>query len=189
MRNTSHSSLNKIFIERWSPRAFTPDKIEHEDLMTIFEAARWSPSCFNEQPWRFVYATSDSDLARFQAVLADANKTWASSAPVLIMVFSKKHFNRNDKDNRWADFDTGAAWMALTLQANALGLHTHAMGGFDKDAAFEVASVDPDKYNALCVIALGKLADVSTLPEDLQAKETPSERNTLDDMISEGIMS
>ena len=183
MRTTSFSKLDKMFIDRWSPRSFTEDKVSDEDLMTIFEAARWSPSCFNEQPWRFVYATSDSDLERFQSALVEANQAWANSAPVLIMAFSKRHFTRNDKDNRWADFDTGTAWMALTLQANALGYHTHAMGGFDQDKAYEVANVDPDKYNAVCVIAVGKLADSGASDEE------PSDRNAVDNMIFEGKMS
>ncbi|OOG24128.1 nitroreductase [Thioalkalivibrio denitrificans] len=189
MRQTTFSRLDTRFIERWSPRAFLPDKLSHEELMTLFEAARWSPSCFNEQPWHFVYAVSEEDLKRFQSVLTDKNRSWASRAPVLIIAFSRRQFRKNGKPNRWADFDTGSAWMALALQANRLGLHCHAMGGFDQDKAYEVTGVDPDEYNAICVIALGRRADADVLPEDLRERETPSDRNPLDDMITEGSMS
>jgi nitroreductase len=188
MRNTTFSKLGQIFIDRWSPRAFLPDKVSHEDLMTLFEAARWSPSCFNEQPWHFIYAVSDTDLARFHTVLNEKNRTWGSKAPVLIIAFSRTRFRRNQKPNRWADFDTGAAWLALTLQANQLGLHCHAMGGFDQDKAHEVTHVDREQYNAVCVIAVGRRADADVLPEDLRVQETPSDRNPLDEMISEGRM-
>jgi nitroreductase len=156
--------------------------------MTLFEAARWSPSCFNEQPWHFVYAVSDTDRARFHSILNEKNRAWASKAPVLIIAFSRTWFRRNHKPNRWADFDNGSAWMALTLQANQLGLHCHAMGGFDTDLAHEVANVDPQEYKALCVIAVGRRADPDVLPEDLHERETPSNRNPLADMISEGRM-
>lgn len=89
------------------------DPISTEDIATIFEAARWSPSCYNEQPWRFYYARQPNDLEKFRATLVEANK-----APLLIYIFSKKQFSQNDKPNHWAGFDTGAAWMALTFQAN-----------------------------------------------------------------------
>lgn len=188
MRQTVFSRLDKRFIDRWSPRAFLPDKVSHQDLMTLFEAARWSPSCFNEQPWHFVYAVSDADLARFHSVLSEKNRTWASKAPVLVIAFSRTRFRRNGRPNRWADFDTGSAWMALTLQANQLGLQCHAMGGFDQDKAYEVTRVNRDEYNAICVIAVGRRADADVLPEDLRERETPSDRNPLETMITEGSM-
>ncbi|ACL71388.1 nitroreductase [Thioalkalivibrio sulfidiphilus HL-EbGr7] len=188
MRNTTCAKLDRTFIDRWSPRAFLPDKLSHEDLMTLFEAARWSPSCFNEQPWHFVYAVADEDLARFQSVLTDKNRSWASRAPVLIIAFSRPRFRKNDKPNRWADFDAGAAWMALNLQAHRLGLHCHAMGGFDEDMAYEATGLDRDQYKALCVIAVGRRADADVLPEDLRAREAPSDRSPLDGMITEGRM-
>jgi nitroreductase len=188
MRNTTLPKLEKLFIDRRSPRAFLPDKVSHEDLMTLFEAARWSPSCFNEQPWHFLYAVSDADLARFRSVLNEKNRVWASNAPVLIIAFSRARFQRNQKPNRWADFDTGSAWMALTLQANQLELHCHAMGGFDQDRAYEVTHVDRDQYNAICVIAVGRRGDADMLPEDLREREAPSDRKPLDDMITEGRM-
>jgi len=189
MRTTDYPKLHRIFLDRWSPRAFSSEPITDEDIHTLFEAARWSPSCFNEQPWHFVYAASRPDLETFQTILVDANKTWASHAPLLMMAFSKKFFTRNNKPNRWADFDTGAACMALTLQANQLGLHCHAMGGFDEQKAYTVANVDPEKYNAICVIAVGKMASPDKLPEELQQRETPSDRKPITEFISKGKMS
>lgn len=155
MRKTDNKKLDNIFIERWSPRAFAPQPIADEDIDTMFEAARWSPSCFNEQPWRFVFAKHPDELKKFQSALAESNQPWATKAPLLAFAFSKKRFTHNDKPNRWADFDVGAAWMALTLQAHKLGLHTHAMGGFDTDKAFNVTRMDSDEYNVICAIAVG----------------------------------
>ena len=186
VRNTNYKKLDNIFIERWSPRAFLPDPITDEDIKTIFEAARWSPSCFNEQPWRFVYAQQPNDLENFRSVLTESNQLWANKAPLLIFAFSKKSFSHNDKPNRWAGFDTGSAWMALTLQANKLGLHTHGMGGFDSEKAFTVTGMDPDQYNVICAIAVGNISDASNLSEDLKSREVPSLRKIMDEIVFEG---
>jgi nitroreductase len=189
MRKSDSKNLDSMFLQRWSPRAFSSEAISDENLNTLFEAARWSPSCFNEQPWHYVYAKSEDDLTRFQSILVDANKTWASHAPVLVIAFSKKQFAHNNNPNRWADFDSGAAWMALTLQANKLGLHCHGMGGFDQDKAYEVTNVDAGKYNAICVIAIGKMTSPESLSLDLQENESPSDRKPVAEFISEGKMS
>ena len=186
MRKSNYKNLDNMFIERWSPRAFLSDPIAEEDIKTIFEAAHWSPSCFNEQPWRFVYARQPDDLEKFRSVLNEANQSWANKAPLLVFAFSKKNFSRNDKPNRYADFDTGAAWMALTLQANKLGLHTHGMGGYDQEKAFTVTGMDPDEYNVICAIAIGKKGDTGSLPKDLKDNEAPSSRKILDEIIYEG---
>lgn len=186
MRNTDYDKLDQMFIERWSPRALSSDPVAEEDLRTLFEAARWSPSCFNEQPWRFVYAHKPRDLTRFRAVLTENNQRWANSAPLLVLVFSKKAFAHNGKPNRWADFDTGAAWMALTLQANRLGLYTHGMAGFDSDKAFAVAGMDPNEYSAVCAVAVGRLGDPNSLPDDLRKRETPNDRKSMDEVVFEG---
>ena len=100
MRETDNRKLERMFINRWSPRAFLPDPVPEEDIITMFEAARWSPSCFNEQPWRFVYAHRPDDLESFRAVLTESNQVWANKAPLLILVFSKNSFSHNDKPNR-----------------------------------------------------------------------------------------
>lgn len=186
MRKTQQSKLDEMFIQRWSPRSFLSNPIPDEDIKTIFEAARWSPSCFNEQPWRFVYAAQAEDLTRFQSALVEANQSWANSAPMLVYVFSKKHFSRNDNPNRWSEFDTGAAWMALTLQANKLGYHTHAMGGFDTDKAFEITGMDSHDYHVVCAIAIGKF-DAGDSPDAVENNESPSARKALDEIVFAGM--
>lgn len=186
MRKTDYENLHSMFIERWSPRAFLSDPIPEEDLKTIFEAARWSPSCFNEQPWHFAYAQQPDDLEKFRSVLVESNQTWANKAPILILLFSKKYFTHNGKPNRWAEFDAGAAWMSLTLQANKLGLHTHAMGGFDAEKAFSVTGMDPDQYNAVCAIAVGKIGDANSLSNEQRENEAPNSRKALHEIVSEG---
>jgi len=186
MRNTDYKKLDNMFIERWSPRAFLSEPIAGEDIKTIFEAARWSMSCFNEQPWRFVYAQQPDDLVKFRAVLTESNQAWANKAPLLVFAFSKKTFTRNDKPNRYADFDTGAAWMALTLQANKLGFHTHGMGGYDPAKAFAVTGMNPDEYNVICAIAIGRIGDANDLSEELKNREVISLRKNMDEIVFEG---
>jgi nitroreductase len=188
MRESNCSNLDPVFLERWSPRAFSSEAIDERDLHTLLEAARWSPSCFNEQPWRFVYAHRHSDLDKFRPVLSEANQVWASSAPLLILVFSKKSFTLNGKPNRWAEFDTGAAWMALALQALKLGLRTHCMGGFDTDKAYSATGVNPDVYHAVCAIAVGKPGDIDSLPSELREREMPSERKSVTEIAFEGMI-
>ena len=175
-----------MFIERWSPRAFLSNPVAEEDIKTIFEAAHWSPSCFNEQPWRFVYAHESADLERFSSALSEGNQTWANKAPILVFAFSKKSFTHNNKPNRWADFDTGAAWMALTLQANKLGLYTHGMGGFDPEKAFAATGINSDEFNVICAIAIGKIGDANTLPDNLRERETPNNRKPVEEVAFEG---
>ncbi len=182
-RTTSLEKLDPQFTDRWSPRAFLSEAISQENIDTIFEAARWSPSCFNAQPWRFVYATGGDAKEALLSALAEGNLSWAKEAPVIAYAFSYNVFDHNGKPNRWAEFDTGAAWMALSLQANKLGYHTHAMGGFDADKAFEVCNVDPETHTALCGIVIGKIADASQLPEELQEREEPSNREPLDSIL------
>lgn len=185
MRQSAAPKLDPRFLERWSPRAFKTDSIPDADVETLFEAARFSPSCFNEQPWRLVYARSEADLAAFREVLNESNQKWANRAPLLILAFAKRHFSHNDKPNRWAGFDTGAAWMALTLQANALGLHTHAMGGYDVERAHAVTGLDPEHYESLCAIAVGYKDEVDTLTEDLREREAPSGRKARSEFVFE----
>ncbi|MDH5326049.1 MAG: nitroreductase family protein [Gammaproteobacteria bacterium] len=188
MRTKNYPRLDSQFIERWSPRAFLSDSISAEDTATLFEAARWSPSCYNEQPWRFVYATQTQDLEQFRSTLAESNQVWANSAPLLVYLFSKKTFSHNNNPNRWADFDTGAAWMALSLQAHKQGLYTHAMGGFDTDKAYAVTGVDSQEFNVVCAIAIGKRADADSLPGKLQNMEIPNDRKLLEEVVFQSSM-
>jgi len=172
--------IENIFTQRYSPYTFADTPISDNEREAMFEAARWSPSCYNEQPWRFVFAKNKSDIEKFQSTLVEANQTWANHAPMLIYLFAKKSFTQNDKPNRWSAFDVGAAWMALTFQANKLGLHTHAMGGFDRDRAYGVTGVDEKEYDVLCAIAVGKSGDT------VKKNDTRRERKSLDEIVFEG---
>jgi nitroreductase len=182
----SEVPVDPMFIDRWSPRAFSPEPVPEESLRTMFEAARWAPSCFGEEPWLFLYATKKKDLELFRSLLVDGNRTWADHAPVLAFVFARKTFARNDKPNRWAQFDSGAAWMSLALQATRLGYYTHGMGGFHEEKVYEALNVPKDKYEAMAAIAIGSRGDASKLPPQLAEKESPNSRKPLSEVAIEG---
>lgn len=114
--------------------------------------------------------------------LVEGNQVWAKHAPLLVYAFSYNIFEHNGSPNRWAEFDTGAAWMSLALQASKLGPHTHAMGGFDEAGAYELCGVDSETHTALCAIAIGKMGDKGNLPDEVAVNEVPSDRNDLNTM-------
>ncbi|WP_036262555.1 nitroreductase family protein [Methylocapsa aurea] len=182
--------LEAFFLERWSPRAFIVEPMPDEDLRTIFEAARWAPSSFNSQPWRFLYAKRDApDFAKFLGLLIEFNQSWAKNASVLAVLVSKKTFLPSGKTEPVAShshsLDAGAAWGYLALQASRLGYAAHGMTGFD----IERAAVDlnvPDDCRVEMAFALGRPGDKSTLPESLRARELPSSRNPQSTFVFEG---
>ncbi len=178
--------VESIFVHRWSPRAFTLEPIPEEMIHQLFEAARWAPSCFNEQPWRFCYAITPEELVLFRSLLVDANRIWAENAPVLVIAFAKKNFTASGKSNRHALFDTGAAWMSLALQAMKLGLYTHAMAGIQSDKVYEALNIPDSEYEVICAIAIGKIGDPAQLPETLQTREHPSDRKPQTEFIYQG---
>jgi nitroreductase len=169
-----------MFLDRWSPRAFKPDPLSPREVATLFEAARWAPSGGNSQPWLFLYADTPEELPRFQALLVDANRLWADRAPLLAILFARRK-NRGE-ENRWAPFDAGAAWMALALQARQMGLHAHAMAGFHEDQAYQALGLDPAEWKAMVAIAVGRHGDPAQLPDNLRARETPSDRKPLSEV-------
>lgn len=175
--------VDRLFLDRWSPRAYSPEPIPHATLMTLFEAARWAPSCFNEQPWFFLYAAEESGLQKMRAILVEKNRQWASQAPVLVLVCSHKFFKHNNQPNRWGAFDAGSAWMSLALQASMLGLYAHGMGGFDLDAAYRTLDLNREKIDIHAAAAIGRMGDPKLLPEDLAAREGPSPRKPLAEMV------
>jgi nitroreductase len=177
--------IDPIFLNRWSPRAFSSEPISEEILRRVFEAARWSPSSFNEQPWRFIIARREEDLARFVDFLMEANQAWAKYAPVLIAVISKKTFTHNDTPNAVYQFDAGCAWGYISLAAAQNGLITHGMAGFDRDKAREVLGVTDD-FDILAIIALGRHGDAGQLPEPIREREVPSGRRLQVESVMEG---
>lgn len=168
--------IDSMFVDRWSPRAFLDEPLTEREIQTLFEAARWAPSCFNEQPWFFVYATEAEQRRRLVACLAAKNQLWAARAPLVMFVLSRRNFEKTGKENRHAPFDAGAAWMALALQARKLGLYAHAMAGFNLDKAYDTLGVSREEFHVMAAMAVGRLGDASGLPDDLRAMESPNRR-------------
>ena len=179
-------NIDPIFINRWSPRAIDPSPIDGNVIMSIFEAARWTMSCYNDQPWLFLYATEEAELKLFRSVLVEFNQKWAANAPVLGFIFARRRFTHNDKPNDWASFDCGAAWMALTMQARMLGLYTHGMAGFDREKVYEVLNVPESEHEALCAFTIGRYGDRDKLPDDMKKTEQPNDRRPLKEMLIRG---
>lgn len=187
----SEHDIDALFLDRWSPRAFTGETIDEKTLSTILDAARWAPSAGNGQPWRFVYARRDTAAwPVLLDILDESNQRWAKNAAALVILISRTHnISAATGERRLAythAFDTGAAWMALALQATKLGLHAHGMGGIDRAKAMEVLGVPADDYRVEAAAAIGRLADKETLPEDLRVREVPSQRKALSDVAFEG---
>jgi nitroreductase len=187
---TSDHPIEKLFIERWSPRAFTGEPIPDETLASLFEAARWAPSSYNSQPWQFLYAKRDTPAwAKFLGLLVEFNQGWAKNAAALVIVLSKKTMQppgaKEPSVSHSHSFDAGAAWQNLSLQATAMGWHTHGMVGFDIPRATTELGV-PDGYRVEMALAIGKQGDKSMLPDYLQARETPNEREPVASFAFEG---
>jgi nitroreductase len=177
--------VNPLILSRWSPRALLPKPIPENDLLAILEAAHWAPSCFNEQPWRFIIARRDEDLARARACLAEVNRGWANHAPVLIIVLSAPKFSLDGSPNRWHDFDAGTAWGYLALEAHRRGLVAHGMGGFSQKKVQETYDV-PEDWGIPAMVALGYRGPMEQLPLNLQEREHPTQRKALNEIWSEG---
>lgn len=175
--------VEKIFISRWSPRAFTGDVVSKKQLMSLFEAARWAPSSYNLQPWRFIFALKDTPgWQKIFNTLVPFNQSWAKDAGALIAVLSQLAPNGQEMPSH--SFDTGAATENLALQADAMGLAAHAMAGFDKKAAKEALSI-PDGYEIEAIMAVGKQAPKDKLPKEFQERELPSDRKKIAELVFE----
>jgi nitroreductase len=165
-------SVHELVRARWSPRAFSDREVSNEDLKTIFEAARWAASSFNEQPWRFLVARK-SDRAAYEKLLhllVPFNQAWAKSAPVLFIMVAKKTFSHNGTPNAYSVHDAGQALAHIFLQATALGLHAHGMAGFDRDRARKELGI-PDDYDFGAAVALGYLGSPDQLSEQHRQTE------------------
>ncbi len=182
--------IDAVFTDRWSPRAFTGEPIDEPTLLSFLEAARWAPSAFNAQPWRFVYGRRDTPAWTpiFES-LVEFNRGWAQRASALVAVISARQWVPPGKSApepiKTHAFDTGAAWASLALEATKAGWYTHGMAGFDADALRARLQV-PDTHQIEAVVAIGRLGDKSVLPEGLQARELPSQRRPLAEIAAEG---
>jgi nitroreductase len=180
--------IHELLAQRWSPRAFSSRPVEPEKLRSLFEAARWAPSSFNEQPWAFLVTTQQDPeaFAAMLSVLVEGNRAWAKDAPVLMLSVAKLNFERTAQPNRHAFHDVGLATANLMTQATALGLSVHAMAGFDVKKAREVFGI-PEGWEAVAAIALGYPGDPESLAEKLRARElAPRSRKPLEQMVFSG---
>ncbi|HWE51086.1 MAG TPA: nitroreductase family protein [Bryobacteraceae bacterium] len=159
------AALHESIRTRWSPREFLDRPIAAEDIRTLFEAARWAPSCFNEQPWRFVVATKDrpEQFARILGVLVEKNQEWARSAYLIGFSAARKTFSHNSTPNRFGLYDTGAAAGSLAIQATTMGIRVHFMGGFDAGRARTEFGV-PEDFEIGAAFAAGYIDENSVLP-------------------------
>jgi nitroreductase len=178
--------IETLFIDRWSPRSMSGEPLDEGELMRLFEAARWAPSTYNEQEWRFLYARRDTPhWPAFFSLLMEANQVWCARAAVLMVVLSHKVFTRDGKPNPVHTFDAGAAFENLALQGAAMGLVVHGMAGFDRGKARATLRV-PDDYDVEAMVAVGHPGDPAELPPALQAREAPSGRKAAREIIREG---
>ena len=178
----------EVLAERWSPRAFTPQLVEQDKLLALVEAFRWAPSSMNEQPWYLLVAAKDDaeGFAKMLGCLVDANQVWAKNAPLLMITLAKTTFNRNGNVNRTALHDTGMALMALSVQATALGLQAHGMGGIHLDKIREVYGLPAD-VEAVAGVVVGYEASATELEEPLRSREmAPRARRPLSEFVFSG---
>ncbi len=175
--NTSRP-VHRLIRKRWSPRTFSDEPINEEGLQTLFEAASWAASSYNDQPWQYIYAHR-SDEEGFQKLLSclkEGNQKWAKDAAVLVLSMARRYFSRNDKPNRHYMHDTGAANTTLVLQAASMDIYGHMMAGFHIDKTIETFEL-PDEIEPVCFIALGYLGSL----DESQLK--PRSRKPLRDFV------
>jgi nitroreductase len=184
IRHPDHH-IDTIFPDRWSPRAMSGADIPPEELLALFEAARWAPSSGNNQPWRILYARrSGAQWPLFYELLADANKVWCANAAALL-VFVSSLTGAGGKSCRTHSYDSGAAWMSLALQGSMKGYVVHGMEGFDYELARIRLNI-PDGFAVEAMAAIGLPGNADELPEKLRARELPNERRPLAQSICEG---
>jgi nitroreductase len=187
---TADYPIDPLFLQRWSPRSFTGMPIPEYELFTMLEAARWAPSAFNSQPWRFIYARRDTEpWPRLLGLLTESNQLWARNAAVLLILVSKTTVPSRGAEQEvpsWShSLDAGAAWCSLALQAQRSGWAAHGMVGFDKERAAKELGV-PKGFRVEIAIAIGQRGDKSLLSEALQAREAPNDRTPMRELVGEG---
>lgn len=186
---TADHPVEPLFLKRWSPRAMSGAPLPTGQLASLFEAARWAPSTYNEQEWRFLYAERETEhWQTYLDILVEANRIWCQQAGVLVVAYSRTTFTRNGKPNPVHEFDTGLAVQNFLLQAAVLGLVAHPMAGFDRGQAKRALGV-PDGFEPHCMIAVGLPGDTNDLPESLRELENPTGRKPLDQIARPGLFS
>jgi nitroreductase len=180
--------VHDLIARRWSPYAFADRPVSDADLRSLFEAARWAASSYNEQPWRYLVATKANadEFERLLSCLVEGNQVWAKAAPVLALGCTSLNFERNGKPNAAAVHDLGLASATLTFEATARGLFVHQMIGILPDKARELYHV-PEGVQPLTGLAIGYAADPATLPENLRGRDlAPRPRKPLAEFVFGG---
>jgi nitroreductase len=173
--------IHELILKRWSPRAMTGEPLTEAEVLTLFEAARWAPSTYNEQEWRFLYARRDTpQWPLLFDLLIEFNQSWCKNAALLCVVIAHKVFERNGKPNPVHLYDAGAAWENLALQGTRMG--------FDYDKARTSLKV-PEDYDVAAMFAAGRPAPAETLPEGMREREMPADRKPVGEIIYEGAFS
>ena len=176
----------RIFVNRWSPRAMSGEEITEKELMTLFEAAKWAPSSYNNQSWRFIYAKKNTEYwKKLFDLMGEFNQAWAKNASVLVVIISKKTFDFNGKPSITHSFDSGSAWMSLALQGSIKRFVVHGMQGFDYDKTKKDLEI-PEEFEVEAMAAIGKPGKKEFLPKEMQEKEFPSDRKKLKEIVFEG---
>jgi nitroreductase len=182
----SDHPIDRLFLDRWSPRAMSGAPMTEPELLTLFEAARWAPSSGNSQPWRFLYARRDTaHWPLFLDLLVERNREWCVNAAALVVFISRTAHHETGRPLSTHAYDTGSAWMSIALQGWLNGLVVHGMAGFDHARARTSLHI-PDEFavNAMC--AIGRPGPIEQLPESHRARESPSQRRPLAESIHEG---
>jgi nitroreductase len=175
IRRNTHGIMAQI-VFRWSPRSMTGEALAQDDLLPLFEAARWAPSAFNNQPWRFYYALRDSSkFDDLMGLLVEKNRQWCINAACLMIVVSKKTYDHNSSPMRSHVYDTGAAWMAMATEGVRRGYVVHGMAGFDSKAASEYLALG-DEYQVNFMAAVG-------VPSAHVEGEEVSQRRPVDEIV------
>lgn len=185
------ATIHELIGARWSGRAYDVNKlVSHEKILSLLEAARWAPSCYGDQPWRFIVfdkATNQSAWEKSLTCLAEGNRSWAKQAPLLLLSCADSVLSQNGKPNRWGQYDTGAATENLCLQAAALGLMVHQMGGFDADKARTDFSI-PEQFTPMAMMTVGYQLDEENIPDDIREREyNERQRNPLEHNFFNGM--
>ena len=181
----SKSDLLEIIKKRRSPVVFSDNFIEEDKIELLFEAARWAPSSMNEQPWRFIFATSDhkESFGRLFDCLMDGNKPWTENVPLLILVTAKNNFDYKNRPNTYAKYDVASAVANLTYQANSMDLFVHQMAGFDSEKVNNELNI-PEGFEPVVMLAVGYLGDVDTADEKLKKRDhAERKRKPLNELV------
>lgn len=173
----TQAPLQELLAQRWSGVAYDPQRdIAAQDVLSLAEAARWAPSCFGDQPWRFIFCHKSRNPAAWDrafACLLEGNKPWNANVPLLILTCHDTQFVKNDKPNAYGAYDSGAAAMSICVQATQLGLMTHQMAGFNADAARQAFNI-PERYVPKAMMAVGYQLPESEIPEQFRERELAS---------------